>query len=509
MCDRRIASHRAVSAAVFAVMLMLSPVSGAPARGFTIGANFTGTDKVAELDASFAETGGPGGTFSFPPDTMGAVGPNHVAELINGAFAVYDKVGAIQTRSTLKKFWDDAFTASGGGLTSNNPFDPRLLYDKHSGKWYAVAVDSRDSFGSRVLVAVTTGDDPGPVNWRGFAIDADSAGTRWADFPTIGLDADGLYISNNMIDVQGGPSLSTDVTIMGVPKASLTAAVPSIGGFKKQELVGGSSSTGFSVQPALDVDNSGLALPALSAFNNNNLKRSAFPVGFFPGGTLDTSGPFIPTAGQGSLPNAPQPGTSAALETNDNRFSGNVVLQNGSLWAVQGVVNGGRNAIRWYEIDANTNAINQTGEITDPSLHLYYPSIAVNDFEDVVIGFSGSDSNTFVSSYAVVGDTEAGTTTFGPVTLLHAGSDEYEQKDGRDRNRWGDYSATVVDPTNELRFWTFQEFVAPDRAGQIFPLQDNNWAIRITEIRLPEPASSALLIFGGVMALARRRKRAD
>ena len=258
MCDRRIASHRAVSAAVFAVMLMLSPVSGAPARGFTIGANFTGTDKVAELDASFAETGGPGGTFSFPPDTMGAVGPNHVAELINGAFAVYDKVGAIQTRSTLKKFWDDAFTASGGGLTSNNPFDPRLLYDKHSGKWYAVAVDSRDSFGSRVLVAVTTGDDPGPVNWRGFAIDADSAGTRWADFPTIGLDADGLYISNNMIDVQGGPSLSTDVTIMGVPKASLTAAVPSIGGFKKQELVGGSSSTGFSVQPALDVDNSGV-----------------------------------------------------------------------------------------------------------------------------------------------------------------------------------------------------------------------------------------------------------
>ena len=35
------------------------------------------------------------------------------------------------------------------------------------------------------------------------------------------------------------------------------------------------------------------------------------------------------------------------------------------------------------------------------------------------------------------------------------------------RNRWGDYSATAVDPVNDLDFWTLQEFASaiPDDWG--------------------------------------------
>ncbi|HXD40094.1 MAG TPA: hypothetical protein VN649_06000, partial [Ramlibacter sp.] len=40
--------------------------------------------------------------------------------------------------------------------------------------------------------------------------------------------------------------------------------------------------------------------------------------------------------------------------------------------------------------------------------------------------------------------------------------------------RWGDYSATVVDPRHPLRFWTFQEW----------PSAQDVWSTQITELKL-------------------------
>ena len=68
-----------------------------------------------------------------------------------------------------------------------------------------------------------------------------------------------------------------------------------------------------------------------------------------------------------------------------------------------------------------------------------------------------------------------------------------------DRNRWGDYSDTVVDPTDPYTFWTFQEWAsAPDI-----------WSTQITEIYLtvseiPEPAGMLLALI--VMAAGALRR---
>ena len=168
-------------------------------------------------------------------------------------------------------------------------------------------------------------------------------------------------------------------------------------------------------------------------------------------------------------------GTGQDIDTSDNRFSGNVVLQDGSLWGVRTVdVDGTLAGLQWFEIDEATDTILQSGTISDDNLSLYFPSIAVNDFGDVVIGFSGSDANTPVSSYYIIGETTSGVTTFGDITLSQAGNGTYERLDGSDRNRWGDYSATVVDPSHEGTFWTFQEFVDGN----------HNWAVQITEITI-------------------------
>jgi hypothetical protein len=162
-------------------------------------------------------------------------------------------------------------------------------------------------------------------------------------------------------------------------------------------------------------------------------------------------------------------------------------LVNGSLWVVESIASpdSGNAAIHWFEIDEATNGLVQEGIISDAELDLYFPSIAVNPFGQVVVGFSGSSEAQFVSAYAAVGETNGGVTTFGAPILLRAGAFDYELLDGfNGRNRWGDYSATVVDPEDPSTFWTFQEFV----------WGPNIWAINITEIRLPAPPDLQVVI---------------
>ena len=182
----------------------------------------------------------------------------------------------------------------------------------------------------------------------------------------------------------------------------------------------------------------------------------------------------------------------------------NVFEQGDSLWAVHAIrivndpndINDDRAGIEWFEIDETNNSVLQTGIISDTDLDLYYPSIAANADGDVVIGFSGSSDTQYISSYAVAGTTSGAVTTFGDVTLLKAGVSTYLKLDTTSRNRWGDYSATVLDPLKSTRFWTFQEFVSAT----------NVWGIQITEINVPEPATLAILVFGGV-AMCRRPGR--
>jgi hypothetical protein len=195
-----------------------------------------------------------------------------------------------------------------------------------------------------------------------------------------------------------------------------------------------------------------------------------------------------------------QPGPKANLHAQDTRFTGNAVKLDGSVWAAHGVEFDGRAAIEWYELDAGTKDVVQSGLLSDPELGLSYPSIAVNPDKDVVIGFSAAGPNTFAGAYAAVGKTVNDVTTFGPITELEPGLADYERLDSQGRNRWGDYSATVNDPLDSNRFWTFQEFALSSSPS-------DQWAVQAIEIIVPEPSTALLLCLGLVALAAGRRKR--
>lgn len=432
--------------------LVALPV-GAVAQPFsvTIGRNFTGST-AALLNP--------------PPDTMGAAGIDHFVELNNHLFKVYRKSdGAVVQNISDSQFWTNA-----GATPTGNSFDPRLVYDPHARRWYAVGVDNGQNANS-FLFAVSNSSDP-TQSWTGFKIDTDSANDHWADFPMLGFNGEGVFISTVMIPLSA-PSALTSVVVL--PKYDLLQPVPSIVNMTQFQVVL-TSTAGPVPQLAVDASNTfGTIMPmmSMSSAGGGSLVRSNIS----PPGSPSITNVGSIAANATQPPTVDQPGPSQNIEANDWRFSSNTVLRGNDLYAVQSVADQGLAAVRFLRIDATTNAVLESSIIVDPaSRALTFPSIAVNEFGDVVIGVTGTSTTEFASSYALVGKTVAGVTTFNAPMLLKAGVDSYVRLDSLGRNRWGDYSATTVDPADPSIFWTTQEFVSGT----------NNWSTQVTELIVPQ-----------------------
>jgi hypothetical protein len=138
--------------------------------------------------------------------------------------------------------------------TGSFAFDPRVLYDSASKRWFAASVDN--AFGpNNFLVAVSNSSDP-TQGWKAFAIPSDTAKSRWADFPTLGVNRDGVYLSANMFPITA--SFATSVLVL--PKADLIA-----GTVARRTLFEnvGAGSTGFSIQPVTDPKSTGAPVATL------------------------------------------------------------------------------------------------------------------------------------------------------------------------------------------------------------------------------------------------------
>jgi hypothetical protein len=186
------------------------------------------------------------------------------------------------------------------------------------------------------------------------------------------------------------------------------------------------------------------------------------------------------------------------------------VLQ--SVGILYSISSGGRAAIRWYEVNETTNAVLQFGTISDPVLNFFYPSIVASG-DAVLIGFSGSGPNVgqFASSYAAFGQTHGGVTAFDAPMLLKAGTANYHINDGIGRNRWGDYSATTLDPTDPTSFWTIQQWASP----QVL-FNGGTWNTQITQLRvtaIPELETTVLVGVGMLILVcclrAKRRQKSQ
>ncbi len=443
----------AAASRVLPVLCILS-VCGMATAQTIIGRNFTGDTYLLD-------------SFSIPPDTMGAVGVDHYVETINGRYSVFRKSdGARVQTSTLDQFWINA-----GVTPTVRSFDPRVAYDPYARRWYAAALDNPSQANS-FLLAVSSGSDP-TGGWTGFKIDSDTDDSNWADFTMLGYNAEGVFLSANMPTLGAAPFATGFVV---VPKVNLLAPVPSLAGMTQIQdmplaLYGGTP------QLAVDMNNEvGTTMPVLSMYNTaaGRLQRSEITP---PGSPSLVSVGSLTVAGASQPPVVDQPGPKQDLEANDSRFSSNTVLFKNDLWGVHSIDVGGRAGARWFRIDTVNNAVIASGTISDPSLAFTFPSIAVNEFGNVVIGMTGTSTTQFASSYAAIGTTIGTTTAFGSPILLRAGTNDYQVLDSQNHNRWGDYSSTTADPADPGIFWTDQEYVSAN----------NVWSTNVSELIILQP----------------------
>lgn len=413
----------------------------------SIGTNFTGSTYGID-------------SFVVPPDTDGAVGRRHIVELLNGHYAVYLKKGGTRMQSAaLDRFWLDAGAAVRGFVV-----DPRVLFDPFAKRWYASAFSINFGNGPDDLLFAVSNDADPTHGWAGFTVPfIGPLGITFADFPTLGFDRDGVFVYSNG-------------AVLVVPKGDLMATPPSIA---RATLVASRdllTPSGSKAQPIVNLDNAGLPEPVLGSWEEGISFRRWSIVAPITAPVLDATIGFIPVKPYQTLGNsgARQPGTEVRLSTLSLIIVSSVVVRNGVMWGVQGVANEGRAALRWFAIDAATNVVLQEGLLADPVKDLYMGSIAVNACNDVVIGFNASSATEYASAYAVAGATVHHATTFGEPLLLKAGTASYTVTGGAVNARWGDYSATVVDPRRPSTFWTFQQW----------PSARDVWSIQITELKL-------------------------
>jgi hypothetical protein len=112
-----------------------------------------------------------------------------------------------------------------------------------------------------------------------------------------------------------------------------------------------------------------------------------------------------------------------------------------------------RSIIQFYQIGrGETNYF----QIDDGTSHFAFPNIAVNDFGDVIVGYAKFSTDTFPSAaYRVKHYYDA---RFTAEEVFAAGVDYHVYHDASARNRWGDYTTSVVDPVNNRDFWTLGQF---------------------------------------------------
>lgn len=469
-----------------------------------------------------------GNQFSGEPADQGlCAGNGYILVSVNSALRVYDaQTGApVSGVLALNEFYGfppaiDRSTFTFGPFT----FDISCHYDPASDRWFHLAVDldqdpDTGAFNGKnyLDLAVSTSGDP-TGSWNVYRIPGMNDGTEgtpdhncaggpcFADFPHIGVDEHGVYITTNEFPLfapgfngaqvyaiskqelangadtisaylfdtsqpawrvhpgQPGftvwPALSAGTQFAGAQNGTeyfvSSNAVFNASGTSEELIVWALSNTASlnSGNPALQLARTIIPSQRYGIPANSVQKEGTFPLGEC---LNDSSGAFFGTnCGAALFGLAPQNVSIGTIDTSDTRIL-DVRYANGKLWAVLGtsaeVEGEQRTGVAWYILNpfvsqAGVSArMRMQGILALAGESLAYPTIGVTPSGRGIIGFTRVGENLHPSQgYASVDDVAGA----GPVHMAAEGNSvqdgftEYPPIGGN-RPRWGDYGAAAVD----------------------------------------------------------------
>lgn len=184
--------------------------AGTGLRTPTATLTFTGMTQTPSLDGGF--------TYK-PPDTHHAVGTGigaagRVVHVTNSGLRIFDKTGtSIAGPLDLDAFLTALGATGLSGIGSANlGFDPKVIFDQHSGRFFIVIIDGRTpGAGGRNNVAICTSKTATPstlttADWTvetASTLTTFSLGDTWFDYPGIGADATRLVVTGNIFSAFG------------------------------------------------------------------------------------------------------------------------------------------------------------------------------------------------------------------------------------------------------------------------------------------------------------------
>ena len=397
-----------------------------------------------------------------PPDTTGAVGPNHYVQWVNLRYAIYtltrdasNNITAFNLVPGFPKNGNVVWSGFGGRCQSDNDGDPIEQYDQLADRWiltqFAVSATPYTQ-----CVAVSQTSDP-TGNYFRYSY---SYSRNFNDYPKMGVWPDAYYITYNMF--RNGASF------VGNQVCAFERAQMLLGGAARQACAM-TSNANHSLEPA---DLEGTTLPPagspnfLMSITSTAVNFWRFAVNWGTGtGTL--TGPtavagvaaFSRACGGGTC--IPQPGTTNQLDSLADRLMYRLSYRNlGTREALvinHSVTSGSGVGVRWYEL---TNAAGQTLASAPPVVRQQGTFAPTNDFRwmgsaamdktgGIAIGYNISNSTTIVPSirYAYRGPADP-LGTLGNETTILAGSGIQTAT----LTRWGDYSTIAIDPVDNCTF---------------------------------------------------------
>lgn len=400
----------------------------------------------------------------FPPDCTLAAGPNHVLLSVNAAVSIYAKTGgAPALTKTLTSWFSNV-------ITNAKIFDPKALYDQHAGRWILLAValgpGANESY---FLLSISKTSSP-TGGWWNYKIDATKDGTtatnNWADYPSIGVDSQALYLSANMFKFGDGYAYAK---IRIIPKAGpYSGGALSFRDFVKMKNADGSLA--FTIQPCHTYGAPGTQYLVNSIFPSGN-KVSLWSI------TNPTTTPTLTlrtiTVSPYSLPpDAAQKGGGTPLDSGDIRVL-NAIFRGGSVWCALTTAHnfgaGNVSAIHWFQINAPVGKLTQQGIYGSKALHYYYPAVMPDSNGNMTMVFCRSGTNEFASIFYTGRKAPDPPGILQASAPLKAGTANYVKLDGIGRNRWGDYAGIGSDPADTLRVWFYS----------MYAVAGNNWATQV------------------------------
>lgn len=420
-----------------------------------------------------------------PPDSDFAVGPTQIVVGVNCLLRTFNKTTGVAD-GALNVNTNTFFSAVGG---NNGTSDPMVRFDKTSNRWYIIMLDVL-SLSNHIMIAVSSGPTITSSSSFTFYSFVGHSG-EFSDYPSLGVDANALYIGCNMFSTSA--FLGCDAWV--IRKSALISGSLVVTPFPN--ITTGSGAGMYTPRgvdnpdPAategyfIGVDNASFGLlvmkrvtnpggvPVLSANMNITVPTTVFPQDFAAqgGSTLDSLDDRIFYASM-----------------HKNKITGLT-----TLWCAHnievdttGVANtaGNRDGARWYELQnlTTTPTLRQSGTQFDPAAsnprHHTIPSVNMSGQGHMALGCSIFGN----LEHAEVG--VSGRLRTDALGSIQADTVAQTSSTAISNSRWGDYSITCVDPNDDMTMWTIQEYCSAS----------NVYAVRVVQLIAPPPATPATCV---------------